>query len=56
MNDMVALLRPHNLASKVGVSRFQNEGDFRTDPDSGPVALAPHDTTKIIGTLNFLKG
>ena len=55
MNDMVALLRPHNLAKKIGLGGFQNAGDFRTDPSSGPVALAPHDVNKIIRTLNFLK-
>ncbi|MFO0804327.1 MAG: hypothetical protein U0791_14535 [Gemmataceae bacterium] len=55
MNDFVALLRPHNLAKKAGIGGFQNAGDFRTDPDSGPVSLDPHDTNKIIGTLNFLK-
>jgi len=55
MNDMVALLRPHNLAKKIGVDRFQNAGDFRTYSGSGPVALAPHDVNKIIESLNFLK-
>lgn len=55
MNDLVSLLRPHNLAAKVGVSRFQNAGDFRTLAGSGPVALAPHATGAIIETLNFLK-
>jgi hypothetical protein len=55
MNDMVALLRPHNLAAKVGVNRFQNAGDFRTHAGSGPVSLAPHATNAIIDTLNFLK-
>jgi hypothetical protein len=55
MNDLVSLLRPHNMAKKIGIGAFQNAGDFRTYPQSGPVALAPHDTTKIIGTLNFLK-
>ena len=55
MNDMVALLRPHNLAAKVGVGRFQNSGDFRTLPGAGPVSLAPHATDAIIDTLNFLK-
>ena len=54
MNDLVALLRPHNLAAKVGVSRFQNKGDFRTHKDSGAVSLAPHDTNLNIA-LNFLK-
>ena len=54
MNDMVALLRPHNLAAKVGVDRFQNAGDFRTDEDSWKVSLSPHDTNKNIA-LNFLK-
>ena len=38
MNDLVALLRPHNLAKKIGVNGFQNAGDFRTYPQSGPVA------------------
>jgi hypothetical protein len=55
MNDMVALLRPHNLAAKVGVNRFQNAGDFRTLAGSGPVSLAPHATGAIIDTMNFLK-
>jgi len=55
MNDLVSLLRPHNLATKIGIGAFQNAGDFRTYPQSGPVALAPHDTTAIIATLNFLK-
>lgn len=54
MNDMVALLRPHNLAAKVGVTKFQNEGDFRTHRGSGAVSLAPHDTNLNIA-LNFLK-
>jgi hypothetical protein len=55
MNDMVALLRPQNLAKKLGIDGVQNEGDFRTHPGSGPVALAPHDAGEIIATLNFLK-
>jgi hypothetical protein len=55
MNDLVSLLRPHNLAAKVGVSRFQNAGDFRTHAGSGVVSLAPHATGAIIETLNFLK-
>lgn len=55
MNDMVVLLRPHNLAKKLGIGGFQNDGDFRTMPGAGPVSIAPHDTTKIIATLNFLK-
>ena len=54
MNDMVALLRPHNLAAKVGIERFQNEGDFRTHQGSGPVSLAPHDT-QLNMALNFLR-
>lgn len=54
MNDLVALLRPHNLAAKVGVKRFQNAGDFRTHKPSGAVSLAPHDTNLNIA-LNFLK-
>lgn len=53
MNDMVALLRPHNMAAKLGLKT--NVGDFRTAQGSGPVAIAPHDTTLIIKTLNFLK-
>ena len=28
MNDMVSLLRPHNLAAKVGMAQFQNAGGF----------------------------
>jgi hypothetical protein len=55
MNDIVALLRPHNLAKKVGIGRFQNAGDFRTDQKFGPVSRGPHDIIEIIGTLNFLK-
>jgi hypothetical protein len=55
MNDFVALLRPHNLAKKVGIGAFQNAGDFRTYAKAGPVSLEPHDTTAIIDTLNFLK-
>jgi hypothetical protein len=55
MNDLVALLRPHNLAAKLGVGAFQNAGDFRTDPKAGPVSIEPHDTNRIIDTLNFLK-
>ncbi len=54
MNDMVALLRPHNLAAKLGVRRFQNVGDFRTHTSSLPVSLTPHDT-KLNMALNFLK-
>jgi hypothetical protein len=55
MNDLVALLRPQNLTKKLGIGGWQNTGDFRTYPNSGPVALAPHDATLIIDTLNFLK-
>jgi hypothetical protein len=55
MNDLVALLRPHNLAHKVGVRGFQNAGDFRTHPLSGPVSLGPHAVEVNIDTLNFLK-
>lgn len=56
MNDMVALLRPHNLVAKFGYKGIQNAGDFRTHPGAGPVAVAvPHDTNEIISTLNFLK-
>lgn len=54
MNDLVMLLRPHNFAAKVGVSRFQNEGDFRTHPGGGVVGIAAHDT-KLNMALNFLK-
>jgi hypothetical protein len=55
MNDLVSLLRPHNLAKKVGIGGLQNAGDFRTHQTSGPVSLAPHDANEIIATLNFLK-
>ena len=55
MNDLVSLLRPHNLAKKVGIGGFQNAGDFRTMEKAGAVSLAPHDATAIIATLNFLK-
>ena len=54
MNDLVALLRPHNLAAKVGIERFQNAGDFRTHKTSGAVSLKPHDTNENIA-LNFLQ-
>ena len=53
MNDMVALLRPHNLAAKVGVNWFQNAGDFRTLAGSGPVSLAPHATGAIIDVPTY---
>ena len=52
-NDLVALLRPHNMAAKVGLTT--NVGDFRHDSNSGVVSVAPHDTNLIIETLNFLK-
>jgi len=55
MNDMVALLRPHNLAKKVGIDRFQNAGDFQTYTGSLRGFFAPHDMVEIIATLNFLK-
>jgi hypothetical protein len=55
MNDLVSLLRPQNLAAKLGVQGLQNAGDFRTLAGSGPVAIAPHDVNAIIDTLNFLK-
>jgi hypothetical protein len=55
MNDLVALLRPHNLASKLGFSSFQNSGDFRTYGASGPVALEPHAVTNVVESLNFIK-
>ncbi len=54
MNDMVALLRPHNLAAKVGVTGFQNAGDFQTDSNSLAVSLAPHDVQRNMA-LNFIK-
>ena len=54
MNDLVALLRPHNLLAKVGVGRYQNEGDFRTMEGAGAVGIAPHDTGRNVA-LNFLK-
>ncbi|MEL7497432.1 MAG: hypothetical protein AAFN77_07455 [Planctomycetota bacterium] len=54
MNDLVALLRPHNLAAKVGVKRFQNAGDFRRLEGAGPVGLKPHEIEANIA-LNFLQ-
>jgi len=54
MNDLVALLRPHNLAAKVGVTGFQNAGDFRTHAGSGMVGLTPHGVNENIA-LNFLR-
>jgi len=53
MNDLVALLRPHNLAAKMGVTGFQNAGDFRTHAGSGAVGVAPHGVNENIA-LNFL--
>jgi hypothetical protein len=56
MNDFIALLRPHNLAAKLGYNGFQNKGDFRTHEKAKAVAIKiPHATPEIIGTLNFLK-
>lgn len=55
MNDLVALLRPHNLAKKLGIGGLQNAGDFRKHPGFGPVSLGPHDAHVNIETLNFLK-
>ncbi|MGL5096132.1 MAG: hypothetical protein ACRDD1_11120, partial [Planctomycetia bacterium] len=42
MNDLVALARPHNLAAKLGMDRFQNAGDFRTLAGASSVSLKPH--------------
>ena len=57
MNDLVALLRPQNLAAKVGMEKYQSAGDFRYDPDSwrgvDPL-LRPHDSVKNM-QLNFLR-
>ncbi len=55
MNDLVSLLRPHNLAAKLGVKQFQNAGDFRTFDGAGQGLFAPHAAVAIIDTLNFLK-
>lgn len=54
MNDFVALLRPHNLAAKLGANRFQNSGDFRTHPGSSAVSLSPHDVQRNMA-MNFLQ-
>ncbi len=54
MNDLVALLRPHNMAAKVGVTRFQNAGDFRTHSGSATVGVLPHGVNENIA-LNFLR-
>jgi hypothetical protein len=54
MNDLVALLRPHNLAAKAGSSRFQNAGDFRTLPGASAVSLSPHDVQQNMA-LNFVQ-
>lgn len=54
MNDVVALLRPHNAAAKVGVGRYQNAGDFRTHPGAGPISRVPHGVQENL-ILNFLK-
>jgi hypothetical protein len=56
MNDLVSLLRPQNLAEKVGIGGIQNAGDFRDyKPFSWFKPIEPHDAMKIIDTLNFLK-
>ncbi|MEO1497797.1 MAG: hypothetical protein AAFV43_11665 [Planctomycetota bacterium] len=55
MNDLVALLRPHNLSRKLGYRGLQNDGHFETLEDSWTVALRPHDSRIIIERLNFLK-
>ncbi len=55
MNDLVALLRPQNLAAKFGLKQFQNEGDFRMLPNGRPVSLQPHGMDVHVHTLNFLK-
>jgi hypothetical protein len=55
MSDPVAMLRPHNLVTKVGIDRFQNAGDFRTYTGTKTGLFAPHDAYEIIDTLNFLK-
>lgn len=55
MNDFVSLLRPQNLAQKIGIGGVQNAGDFRTDADYGAVSLGPHDMDRIIESLNFVK-
>ena len=57
MNDLVALLRPQNLAAKVGVKSMQSAGDFRTDGSgwkSVDPLLRPHEAAKNM-QLNFLK-
>ena len=54
MNDLVALLRPHNLAAKIGITKFQNKGDFRTFEGTGVVGIDPHDIRENIA-LNFLQ-
>jgi len=54
MNDLVALLRPHNMAAKVGFGGLQNAGDFRTHTGFGKVGVGPHAVNLNIA-LNFLK-
>jgi hypothetical protein len=54
MNDLVVLFRPHNLLAKLGMPVFQNQGDFRTDTSSWPVSLTPHDSDRILDTLNLV--
>lgn len=56
MNDLVALLRPHNMAAKAGVPAFQNEGDFRTHSDGGNFGLnfKPHEIEANMA-LNFVR-
>ncbi len=53
MNDMVALLRPHNMAAKMGIQKYQNDGDFRPQPPAGSQG-GPHDSVNNMA-LNFLK-
>lgn len=56
MNDFIALLRPHNLARKLGIKGLQNAGDFRNYSNYSLLRpVEPHDTNRIIDTLNFLK-
>lgn len=56
MNDLVALLRPHNMLAKAGADQFQNEGDFQTHPEGGRFGLnfKPHAILDNMA-LNFLR-
>jgi hypothetical protein len=54
MNDLVALLRPHNAAKKIGIPGLQNEGKFGTLKTAPAISIDPHDIFLNIEALNFI--